>query len=175
MPPEIETKIYSGKLKGRNIKDDERSDLRERYNETDDISPEDQELLTFQVPSREPKEDDELSSVLFKYWDVGGEKESDNILLQQLRTPNEEALSRKMSIERTQPAKAIRTPEERKEAYKKLDKEIEEILSPIDDEFITTRIKTTETSTEGRGRERPRKDGYKKTSKNLSKELKDAK
>ena len=62
IPPEIETKIYTSELKGRSNKYEgselHKEDLenmralRERYNEIDDISTEDQEALTYQSPSQ---------------------------------------------------------------------------------------------------------------------------
>ena len=62
IPPEIETKIYTSELKGRSNKYEgselHKEDLenmralRERYNEIDDISPQDQEALTYQSPSQ---------------------------------------------------------------------------------------------------------------------------
>ena len=50
---------------------------------------------------------------LYKHWDAGGEKESDNLLLKQLTTPEEEAQHRKWSMERTPMRRILQTPEQK--------------------------------------------------------------
>ena len=53
-----------------------------------------------------------LSFFLFPV-DAGGEKESDNLLLKQFTTPEEQAQHRKWSMERTPMRRILQTPEQK--------------------------------------------------------------
>ena len=106
-PKEVETKFYESDLRRYKDPEDDYGKLRKHYdglrkkylpdsvkeidvikmNEIDDISPEDQELLTFQEKPYEV--DEELREQVFRYWNM--EDEPKKSLLEEFSTPKKES------------------------------------------------------------------------------------
>jgi len=174
-PPILETKIYNSDVKRPEIREKR---LEEKMDEVFDISPEDEEELTFLkdhpdyhlstelTPARREEPEDPSNAAFFKYWNAGGTKEEDNLLAQQLKTPTEEAQRRKWSAELTGPRR--KTPAEIRKETDELEEEIEDFFNNVTKRTYRREsnmqsksvgsTQTTDSSTERRPRGRPRKD-----------------
>jgi len=182
-PPELGTKIYSSDVKRPERIQERREERRperieERMGELFDMSPEDEEELTFLkdhpdynfstelTPEKKEQPDDPSHPAFFKYWEAGGTREEDNPLAQQLKTPTEEAQRRKWSAELT--GLRHKTPAQIRKESEELDGEIEDFFNNVTKRTYRREsnmqsksvgsTQTTDSSTQKRSRGRPRKD-----------------